>query len=103
MPEFLSEPVRWVIPAVLVVSVAGVVVSLWWEKRRPSSFTRRRPDALAAWHSLPAGAQEAVDKAVLDAAEAAEAAAKAAVARAVDAQMEAAIQEAAKRNALFHP
>lgn len=40
MPAFLSEPQRWVIPAVLIVSVVGGAVSLWWERRRPTSYTR---------------------------------------------------------------
>jgi hypothetical protein len=99
----MSEPVRWVIPAILLIAVAGVPLMLWWERRRPTSYTRRRQGALAAWHALPTGAQEAVDNIALDAAEAAEAAAKESVARAVDAQMEAAVLEAVKRNALFHP
>lgn len=70
----MSEPVRWVIPAILIVAVIGTVLALWWERRRPSSYTRR-PEVLEGWRSMSAAAQEAHDNAVLDAAEAAERAA----------------------------
>lgn len=70
MPDF-SDPQRWVIPAILIVAVIGTVLALWWERRRPSSYTRR-PEVLEAWRSMSADAQEAHDNAVLDAAEAAE-------------------------------
>lgn len=40
MPDF-SDVQRWVIPAILLVAVAGIPLALWWEKRHPSSFTRR--------------------------------------------------------------
>lgn len=98
MPAFLSEPQRWVISAVLVVSVAGVVVSLWWERLRPTSYTRR-PDVLAEWRALSAAEQEAVDTASLDRAEQAEVDAE------FDAQeaAEAFIERAAVINALHHP
>lgn len=74
MSEFLSEPQRWVLPAVLVVAVVGTPVALLWERWRPSSATRR-PEVLEEWRSLSVAAQEAHDNAVLDAAEAAERAA----------------------------
>lgn len=73
MPDF-SDPQRWVIPAILVVSLIGAPLALWWEKRRPSSYTRC-PEVLEAWRSMSSDAQEAHDNAVLDAAEAAERAA----------------------------
>ncbi|WP_055693437.1 hypothetical protein [Streptomyces prasinopilosus] len=69
----MSEPVRWVIPALLVVSVLGVVLAVWWERRRPLAYTRSR-EYLARreeWRSMPAVVQAAHDEAVLDAQEAA--------------------------------
>lgn len=89
MPEFVSEPQRWVIPAVLLVALVGGLLAVWWERRRPSSYTRR-VGAMAAWESMSSAAQAAHDNTVLEAAEAAEV---------VSARM----AEAAKRNALFHP
>jgi hypothetical protein len=71
MPDFLSEPQRWVIPAILLVSAVGTVLHLLWERRRPSSYSRR-PDVLARWRGMSTEAQAAADNAVLDAAEAAE-------------------------------
>ncbi|MCX4885958.1 hypothetical protein [Streptomyces sp. NBC_00847] len=45
MPElvhwFAENPVRWVVPAVLLLAVVGVPLALWWEKRHPSSYTHR--------------------------------------------------------------
>jgi hypothetical protein len=73
MPDF-SEPQRWVIPAILIVSVLGAVLAVWWERRRPSAYSRR-PEVLASWRAQSAAQQEAHDNAVLDAAEAAEVAA----------------------------
>ena len=67
----MSEPIRWVIPAVLIVSVVGAWLAVWWERRRPSSYSRR-PEVLASWRAMSAAQQEAYDIAVLDAAEAAE-------------------------------
>jgi hypothetical protein len=102
MPEFvhwlLAHPVRWVVPAVLLVSVLGVVLALCWERRRPSSFTRRRTDDLPWWGLLSAEEQEAVDTAVLGLAEEAE----------LDARQNAAesaefLAGLAQHNALFHP
>ncbi|MFG2276755.1 hypothetical protein ACGFNY_44230 [Streptomyces chartreusis] len=98
MPDFLSEPQRWAIPAVLIVSVAGVVVNLWWERRRPTSYTRR-PDFLAEWRSMSAAEQEEVDNASLDLAEQAE----------IDARQDAVeaaehlLERRAVVNAQFHP
>lgn len=97
MPEFLSDPQRWVIPAVLLVSAIGTAVYLWWEGRHPSSYTRitrvtPMPAALSdGWGELSAGAQRDYDNAVLAAQEAAELAAE----RAVD--------ESARSNAPHRP
>jgi hypothetical protein len=75
MPVYLSlswsEPQRWVFPAVLLVSAIGTALYLWWEKRRPSSYSRR-PEVLASWRAMSAQAQRADDVAALDVAEAAE-------------------------------
>ena len=30
----MSEPVRWVIPVILVASAVGTPLALWWERRR---------------------------------------------------------------------
>jgi hypothetical protein len=73
MPDF-SEPQRWVIPAILIVSVLGTVLAVWWERRRPTSYSRR-PEVLASWRALSTEAQAARDSAALNAAEAAEVAA----------------------------
>lgn len=59
---------------VLVVSAVGTVLALWWERRRPSSYTHQR-DALAAWRAQPSEVQAAYDEAALNAGAAAEAAA----------------------------
>ena len=68
MPEFLSEPQRWVIPAVLLIALLGVPLMLWRERHNPTSYTRR-PHALAEWRALSAAEQEEVDNASLDLAE----------------------------------
>ncbi|KFG02743.1 hypothetical protein IQ62_00225 [Streptomyces scabiei] len=68
----MSEPVRWVIPAILLLAVAGIPLSLLWEKVRPSSYTRRPREGtgeLASWRRLPTYEQAALDREVLDAAE----------------------------------
>lgn len=67
----MSDPVRWVIPVILIVSVVGTVLVLWWERCRPSAFSRR-PEVLAAWRSMSTEAQAAHDEAQLAAGEAAE-------------------------------
>jgi hypothetical protein len=74
MPAFLSEPERWVIPAVLVGSLLGTALMLWLERRRPTSYTRNPAywDAMTAWRSMSTEAQAAHDQAVLNASEAAE-------------------------------
>lgn len=69
----MSDLVRWVVPAILVVSVVGALLVLWRE-RRPS-YRQRWEGEMAAWRAMSARAQEAHDNAVLDAAEAAETAA----------------------------
>jgi hypothetical protein len=34
----MSEPIRWIIPAILFVASAGALVLVWWERRHPSSY-----------------------------------------------------------------
>lgn len=98
MPEIVSEPQRWLIPAVLIVSAIGTVLRLWRERRRPTSYTRQ-PGVLAAWRGMTAAEQEAVDTASLDLAEQAELDAEA------DAQEAAqlAVDRAVQINSLTHP
>ena len=45
MLEILSEPQRWAIPAVLIVSAIGAVLMVRRERRRPTSYTRVGPAA----------------------------------------------------------
>ena len=96
--DFLSQPQRWVIPAVLLASVAGVPLMLWLERRRPSSYTRQH-DRLAEWRGKSTAEQKALDEAALDAAEQAE----------IDARQDAAeaaellLERRARINALHHP
>jgi hypothetical protein len=98
----MSEPVRWVIPAVMVVAALGVFLQLWWERRRPSSYpgSVEHEAALASvedgtapnlsvWRGLSTDQQAAYDQAVLDAAEAAAA--------------RLAVECASKTNALYRP
>lgn len=75
MPEIVSEPQRWVIPAILLVSVVGTALNVWWERRRPTSYKRRWEAEMAEWRLMSTSAQAARDNAALAAAEAAEAAA----------------------------
>lgn len=63
----MSDPVLW-LAAVLLVSAVGTPFVLWWERRRPSSYSRRL-EVLAAWRAQSAAVQEAHDNAVLDAAQ----------------------------------
>lgn len=88
----------------LIYLVAGVGV--WWalrrERREPTSYTQTPMSSggmptLAEWRAMSTAEQEAYDNAVLDAAEAAEEA----VRRAVDAQVQRAIEDAARRSSLF--
>ncbi|MDX2658330.1 hypothetical protein PV402_39790 [Streptomyces scabiei] len=82
----MSDPVRWVIPAILLAAVAGIPLSLLWEKVRPSSYTARVGDAvgadLAVWRGLSADQQAAADAFALEAQESAEDAARLVVERA---------------------
>lgn len=87
MPDFLSEPERWVISAVLLIAVLGVPIQLWWERRRPSSYARRG-DALADWRLLSTGQQEYADEVALHAAEDA---------------ARLAVERATQINAVYHP
>lgn len=75
MPEIVSEPQRWVIPAILLVSIVGTALDVWREKRRPTSYKRRWEAEMAEWRSMSTSAQAAHDDAALAAAEAAEGAA----------------------------
>ncbi|MFD9004487.1 hypothetical protein ACFV0T_26600 [Streptomyces sp. NPDC059582] len=95
MLDFLSEPQRWAVPAVLLLALVGTPAVLWWERRHPSSYTRltAMPTELASgWESMSTDAQRAHDDAVLAAQEAAEAAAG-----------RAALLKAVKTNSLFRP
>ncbi len=96
--DLLSEPQRWVIPAVLLASVAGVPLMLWLERRRPSSYTRQNAE-LAKWRGLSPAEQEAVDEAALDAAEQAEIDARPDAAEAAELLLE----RRATINVLHHP
>jgi hypothetical protein len=78
------------LPAIYLLALVGTPVVLWWERRRPTAYSRR-PEVLAAWRGMPVAVQEAHDTAVLDAAEAAEEAARRAV------------EDAARTNALYRP
>lgn len=76
MPEIVSwllaEPVRWLIPATFLSCVVGIPLMLWWERRKPSSYTRRRQrEVLAPWLEMSTEAQRAHDNAVLAASDAA--------------------------------
>ncbi|MER6092482.1 hypothetical protein [Streptomyces bluensis] len=93
----MSEPVRWVIPAILIVAVLGVAFQLWWERRHPSSYPGSREHAgdlgLAWWRSLSTEQQAAIDRAAIIAH--AEESAQRAVQRTVE--------RAAEINAAYHP
>ena len=82
--------VRALIPAVLLIALVGIPLMLWWECRRPSSFTRgaalRGP--LAAWRSLSTAEQAAQDAAAIEATAEAEAHAEEAGQVAVDRAVE---------------
>jgi hypothetical protein len=78
------------IPGVYLLSALAMWPVLWWERHRPTAYSRR-PEVLAAWRGMPTAAQEAHDTAVLDAEEAAEEAARRAV------------EGAARTNALYRP
>jgi predicted alpha/beta hydrolase len=63
MPTF-TDPQRWLVPAVLLLSVVGIPLALWWERRHPSV-----PAGVAemrAWRRLSTAEQESVDTAALD-------------------------------------
>jgi len=90
------------LPLAFLAAFVGIPAALWWERRRPSSYTRS-PEYLA-WQDRTSSWQASYDDVVLDAAEAAHEAALRAVD--VDAEVavaEAALVEAARRNAVFHP
>ena len=56
------------LPLVLLVAAAGIPWMLRWERRHPTSYTRRPAVApeLASWRALSAEDQEAADTAVLN-------------------------------------
>lgn len=87
------------LPLVFLIAAAGIPLMLWWEKRRPTSYTRQ-PHVLADWHAMSAAEQEAVDTASLDLAEQAEIDARA---DAVEAASLLAVENAARINVLHHP
>ena len=68
----MLSTILWVVfwALVYLVAAVGACWALFWERRRPSSYTRRpgprRSDDLAWWGLLPAEEQEAVDTAALD-------------------------------------
>lgn len=61
-----DNPVRWLVPATLVVCVVGIPLMLWWERRRPAKPVRR-PYVAEAWRGLPAVVQDAHGRAVRNA------------------------------------
>lgn len=65
--------VRWVVPAVVLVAVLGLVVALLWECWRAPARDRERRQELegVAWMRQPAGAQAGYDADVLAASDAA--------------------------------
>jgi hypothetical protein len=86
----MSEPVRWVIPAILIVAVLGVVIQLWWERRHPSSYPGSREQAGEglACESMSTKDQAAADEAALQHAEEA---------------AQVAVDRAVQINAVYHP
>lgn len=100
MPDFLSEPQRWVLAAVMVVAVLGVPLMLWWERRRPS--VPEDVAAMRAWRRLSTAQQAAADReAIVTGAFFEEVDAEARW-RAEDAAR-VAVERAAEINALHHP
>jgi hypothetical protein len=97
MPAF-SDVQRWVIPAILLLALVGVPVSLWWERRRPSV-----PDnvvELRAWRRRAAAEQAARDVEALAAVADADAEARADAAEMAGLR---AVERAVKANALYRP
>jgi hypothetical protein len=104
----MSEPIRWLIPAILLIAVAGVVVALWWEGRHssvyPGSAAHRAAlesvedgtaPNLAEWRRMPTYAQAYWDEQQLRRGAQADADAAARAARAA--------AERARVNVLFRP
>ncbi|MFF1298108.1 MULTISPECIES: hypothetical protein [unclassified Streptomyces] len=90
------------LPLAFLVAFVGIPVAFWWERRRPSSYTRS-PEYLA-WGERSSSWQESYDDVVLDAEEAAhEAALRAVDVKAEVEVAEAALVEAARRNVLYRP
>ncbi|MCX4911904.1 hypothetical protein [Streptomyces sp. NBC_00878] len=91
MPE-ITEPERWVIPGILIVAAIGVVVQLWWERCKPTSYrgsrahraalreasAERWEKQMAWWAAQPPGVQARHDEDAIEIAAAAEEAARAA-------------------------
>ncbi|MFE9812376.1 hypothetical protein [Streptomyces sp. NPDC005548] len=95
----------WLVLALLVFALVGTAVSLWWERRHPSSYTEGREyraglwvPSLPQWRRMSTAEQAAYDAGVMDATADAQEAARVAV----DALLERDVA-AVKRNALFHP
>jgi hypothetical protein len=103
MPEIINwlsaNPVRWVVPAILVVSVIGVPVAFLREKRRSS--VPAHVAEMRAWRGLSTQEQAAIDAQAI----------KVAAFREHDAEVRAgaeqaarlAVERAARTNALYHP
>jgi len=101
MPELvhwlLANPVRWVIPAVLLLALVGLPAALWWEKRRPT--VPAHVAEMRAWRRLSTGEQAAADEAALEEASVVEAAAR----RDAEDAARLLVERATEVNALFHP
>lgn len=88
------------LPLVFLVAAAGIPLMLWWERKRPTAYTRTPmhlggEPTLAEWQGMTTAGQEAYDTAVLNASEAAEGAAR----RAAEQRLERAVYV----NSLFRP
>lgn len=95
MPSF-TDPQRWLVPAVLLLCIAGIPLALWWERRHPS--VPAHVAEMRAWRGLSTAEQEAVDTAALDLGEQAE---LDALADAEDAARD--LVHRTQVNALYHP
>lgn len=104
MSEFvhwmLANPVRWVVPAVLLLSLSGVPFAMWWEKRRPT--VPAPVEEMRAWRRLSTEEQAAADAEALDEGMVADGFDAAARARAEKA-VRLAVRRANEVNALFRP
>ncbi|MEU5323038.1 hypothetical protein AB0G67_40740 [Streptomyces sp. NPDC021056] len=101
MLEMLSQPQRWVIPAVLLIALLGIPWMLRRERRRPSSYTRRA-GSVQAWLALPSAKQAATDRRTLARSARAEAGDTETSER-LEAAGRAAVEAASRTNSLYHP